>query len=309
MVLTLPLCLALKRCCPNSEIVLIANSYTAPLIENSPAFDRAVFIDSLPDFQSFLEKEKIGVAFFPRPRFKEALAAFKARVPLRVGSAYRAYSVLFNKMIRDHRKNARYHEAEYNVRMLSAVSGTNHSVELVEPVINPKAKESLLGKLELYNVPPNFIVVHPGSGGSAFEFPAERFGEAASEISNSRAIGIVITGASNEADKCQKTADACPEAINLCGKLNLREFFALLSLSKMTISNSTGALHVAAALGKPVVGLYPNSPHLSANRWGPYTSNSRVISPPKWDKNNIDNMTLIRVEDVVAAALELLPKK
>src|SRR5258706_334629 len=109
-----------------------------------------------------------------------------------------------------------------------------------------------------------FIVVHPASGGSAHEWSAKSFGRAAAEIERVSGRRILITGIESEIEQCLRTELECAGAVNLCGRLSLEELIAVVERCDLLLANSTGVLHVAAALGRPVVGLYPNTPHLSA---------------------------------------------
>ncbi len=68
----------------------------------------------------------------------------------------------------------------------------------------------------------------------------------------------------------------------------------------MAVANSTGVLHVAAACGLRVVGLYPASPAISQRRWGPYTAHARVL-----ESTPDDDMTSISVDAALAAVREL----
>jgi len=65
------------------------------------------------------------------------------------------------------------------------------------------------------------------------------------------------------------------------GILSLSELIALIDKADIFIANSTGPLHIAAALGKYIVGFYPNLLVCSAKRWGPYTNKKIVFSPKK----------------------------
>jgi len=74
----------------------------------------------------------------------------------------------------------------------------------------------------------------------------------------------------------------------------------------LLIANSTGVLHIAAALDVPVIGLYPNSPNLNQNRWGPYSKKAVIINPPQSNQSSIrDNMSLINVEDLLKKTSQL----
>ena len=118
---------------------------------------------------------------------------------------------------------------------------------------------------------------------------------------------VVITGTPEESSLCNAVSQNCSNSINLCGIFDLKQLIAIISNAKLLLVNSTGVLHIAAALDVPVLGLYPNSPHISAKRWGPYSKMSRIVSPPiSNDKKLRDNMDLISVEEVVKKGLELL---
>ena len=68
--------------------------------------------------------------------------------------------------------------------------------------------------------------------------------------------------------------------MNLCGRLDLAHLAALLALAPVTVSNSTGPLHLADALGRKVLGLYSRNFYSSPRRWGPYRQPANVMQPP-----------------------------
>ncbi|MBI5326169.1 MAG: glycosyltransferase family 9 protein [Ignavibacteriae bacterium] len=309
MILTLPMCKALKENCPGSQINLIAKRYVEPLVENDLFTDKVLYIDDYEGgIKDILGNNKFDAAFFPRPRFNECLSAFINKIPLRVGTAYRYYSMLFNHKVYDHRKTAEFHEAEYNTRLVESVFGINIKTELVKPYINPdsyKYANDIMIRNGVCNK--NYIIIHPGSGGSAYNWKPENFGKAGKKLHEITGLNIIITGIQKEYGICEIVKQQIKNSVNLCGQFDLRQMISLISDAKLLIANSTGVLHIASALGIPVLGLYPNSAHLSAKRWGPYSMNSKVVSPPKSDnKQSNDNMELIPIEDVVNNALELL---
>lgn len=308
MILTLPLALAIKNELPNSKVTMIAQSYCAPLLENCSALDDLIYIDLLENKAELKGKLKShDAAFFPRPKPEEAFIAFRAGIKLRIGSGYRAYSILFNHRVYDHRKSAKFHEAEYNARLLESALGRKVKTELAKPFISVDSLEKASHLLNNSGIKSgDFFIVHPGSRGSAFDWRSENFGAAANLISLKTGLTAVITGTEPEAAQCGKVLEQCPRAVNLCGKLELREMLALISLARLFAANSTGTLHIAAALGIPALGLYPNTPHISAKRWGPYSKNSITISPPIMEGKNIDDMNGIEVSEFVEAGMRLL---
>jgi len=183
MVLTLPLCKAIKENFPDKELSLIAQKYTEPLLINSPVLDKYFFLNDYENgIHDIFKEQKFHVAFFPRPKFNEAYTAFKNRIPLRIGSGYRIYSFLFNHRVYDHRKTATRHEAEFNVRLLTSITNEQYKTELIRPYINPKTFSKLSNILEAkgFNFKEQYFIIHPGSGGSANEWEPKKFGKAAS---------------------------------------------------------------------------------------------------------------------------------
>jgi len=309
MVLTLPMCLALKRVFLGCEISIIARSYTEPLHINSPAVDNCFYIDKHEGgLDSVLNDNSFDAIYFPRPRYDEALSAFRNKIKYRIASKYRLYSFLFNFRVDDHRKISDYHEAEYNVRMVTKSTGIEAKTELVAPYIDPMQRlkmEKLAIEMDI-DFDKKIVILHPGSGGSARDYPTDKLATTAKILANRNDLNIVITGTKEEAESCDTILERCPKAINLCGKLDLRELIAFLSLTNVLVANSTGVLHIAASMGISVVGLYPNTAHISSKRWGPYTQNAIIISPPTKDVKNVDNMLLISEEDIVKGVENLI---
>lgn len=312
MILTLPMCLALKRLLPGSNITMIANSYTAPLLEKSPAIDDALFADKYKDgIKEIFKGNDFDTVYFPRPRFNEAFAAYLAGVRNRIGTAFRIYSFLFNFKIKGHRKVSEYHEAEYNTRMVESSLGMKVKTELVSPYVDPYLRikmEDLANELGLDPGRKN-IIIHPGSGGSARDYPVEKFAKTAKLLSDKNKYNIIITGSEDEKSSALTIKNICPNCYDLSGKLSLSELIAFLSFCNALVANSTGVLHIAASLGLPVVGLYPNTSYISEKRWGPYTNDSIVLNPPKNDIRNFDNMKKIAELDIVDAVEELLNRE
>jgi heptosyltransferase-3 len=305
MMLTLPMVPALKSINPNAKISIIASGYTRKLLECYPQIDNLFFIEDFSGGIDDIFKEiKFDAVFFPRPKPHEAKASARAGIPLRVGSLYRLYSFYYNHRVGDHRKKGEYHEAEYNCRQISSVTGSDVQTKLVPPEVTDEMLKSLSAK---FGNKDKYFIVHPGSGGSANDWSAENFGKAAKEIYEKYTLIPVVTGLGSEQELCNRAISECSKAVNLCGMLNLEEMIALISKASLFISNSTGVLHIAASLDVPVIGLYPNTSHISARRWGPYSKKRQVVSPTdNTNLNEMDDMSKIEVKDVVLAAERLL---
>ncbi|MCX6155069.1 MAG: glycosyltransferase family 9 protein [Candidatus Kapabacteria bacterium] len=307
MVLTLPMFRAVKQIDSGIHTTLIASAYVSQLVENCDFIDERIYLDSNIRINKILKQIAPDAIFFPRPKYNEALAAFLARVPKRIGSAYRLYSLLFNHRVYSHRKTAQKHEAEYNVELINRFFETNCATELVCPNITPNILCMVDKKIIEKVGASDFIILHPGTGGSAGEWSAENFAYLGQKISNNFSnIKIAVTGSDSDFNKCEIIKKIMPEAISFCSDFKLEELIAFISRSKLLVANSTGVLHLAASLAVPVVGIYPNSSHLSAKRWGPYSINSVTISPPETEEDQKDNLNLVKVDDVYDKVKSLL---
>ncbi len=291
LTLTLPLASEIKRHKPKSLVYFMVNSYTKPLVELNPNIDRIICADelSLPQLIGLFRKERFEYVLHVFPRSKFAWAAYLSNAKNRIGTGYRWYSFLFNKKIFEHRKSGEKHELEYNFGLLKFLDlNVLPNYSTVDFSIHPK-KEDLI-KIEstfrengLNNGKPT-IIIHPGSGGSAIDLPFEKMEQLVKLLAQSLNFNIILTGSKAEKDLCEKL-NVSKNVLNFCGKFNLSELVALISKADLLIANSTGPIHLAAALNKYTVGFYPKFNECSAKRWGPY-SEKKFIFEPELNCNN-----------------------
>jgi ADP-heptose:LPS heptosyltransferase len=114
-----------------------------------------------------------------------------------------------------------------------------------------------------------FVVLIPGSSPRhlAKRWPAHYYGELAGRL-NAAGYLPVLVGVHGEADLGRAIRRICPEALNLIGRTDVAGLAALARAAALTVGNDTGATHVAAAGGNPVVVLFSQAsdPRLCAPR-------------------------------------------
>ncbi len=272
VVLTLPMARAIKKALPNAYVTFLASEYTCPIIERCPDGDEVRTIDSKTSFWKLVQKfRRSDVAFFPSPRFQLALAAFIARVPKRVGTGYRWYSFLFSDKIYEHRKTAKRHEAEYNLRMLASIGISADADEL--PTIKLRSPEMqyvdewIVKQLRTSHA--RFAVLHITSGGSTQPWPVQKFVEVGRGIAERYNMKIVLTGVDADATiiGIALASIGTDRTIPFVGHTIL-ELAALLERASVVITIGTGPGHLAAALGAPTIGIFPLPKAISKERWG-----------------------------------------
>jgi len=113
-----------------------------------------------------------------------------------------------------------------------------------------EAAEKLLAEL---NPAEKIVGFVPGASTPEKRLPVESFAGAARMAQAARAFRAVIVGASNEADLCERLAAEIPGALNLCGKTDVPTLAAVVRRLDLLVSNDTGPMHIAAAVGTKVL--------------------------------------------------------
>jgi ADP-heptose:LPS heptosyltransferase len=294
LIATLPMATAIKQAMPDAHVTFMVRDYTAPLLEIAPDVDDVVIYDPAAkarDKINLFKSIRTDTIFFPVSKFDLAFYAKLAYKPKRVGSVgtgYRFYSMLYTHRVYEHRKKAKRHEAEYNVRMLSEIGIT---AETPLPRLELRAEDlrkaddnivSLFGKQSQ-----KYCVLHVGSGGSSFEWPLERYTEFAAWVAQRLSLPIVLTGLRSERETLLSVSQVMERqgaTVRLFVDKPLLELAGLLSRAELVLASSTGPGHLAAALRTPTLGLFPLIRPLSKARWGfrgEAVSNIEPVQPPK----------------------------
>ena len=288
VILSTPVLTSLKNHYKDVKITMMVRNYTKDIIAGHPDVDEIILIDTpenakVKNLLNKIYKKKYDIAILLHPRFKLSLLLFLARIPIRISTAYRWYSFLFNRKVFEHRKTAEYHELDYNLRMLRVLDipfpdNVNFKFE-----VPTSEKLKITSLLKSYNILKNdkIIILHPGSGGSALDWPIKYYAQLSDCLSQLNNVKIIITGGKNEhyiIDELLKKTNLKP--ITIVGSLTLKQMAALIQRSQLFISNSTGPLHLAVALNTEVISFYcPIIPCLPT-RWGPYNKiHDSVLMP------------------------------
>lgn len=256
-----------------------------------------------------IQEKPVLIVIFYGPAWSY-FAGFIARVFLRlqgknsimVGRYSQWYSFLFlTTGLRQSRSLSEKPELQYNIEMTEfAKNYWQHR----NNQINSHPKYFL--KLDSHQIPSyeklwekiktqfqleskNYVVVHPGMAGSALNWPSHRWNELIQKLIQSHSYDsnfkVVITGTALDQkwlDPLRAQWQHHPQVAWTESALSFDELLLVLNHSQRTYAPSTGVLHLATALGVPVVGIY--SPILSHHprRWGPQapaTQDVQVLLP------------------------------
>lgn len=289
VVLSLPIAGIIKKKFPECRVTFLLREYTKALAEGNPYIDQVLTLKEkngkvlFNENVEMLQQQKFDTSIVVYPTFITSLIIFFSNIKDRIGSGYRWYSFLFNYKIYEHRKYAEKHELEFNVNMLSLIGieadvnreNVKFDISADEPA---KEKALMLLKQKGVDLSKPLIIMHPGTGGSAVDLPLSKFKELTAKITGNYDNKIILTGSLAEKTICEELVIS-GNVINLAGEFDLNGLKALIGFSDIFIANSTGPIHIAAAMGKYVIGFYPKIKACSAERWGPYTSKAIVFTP------------------------------
>lgn len=325
VILTLPLAHILKQRFPDSQITMLIRQYTSELVSDSPDVDQIIYYDQeggLKPFFSLLREiylRRFDTVIHTYPRARVAFLAWLALIPVRVGTGFRYYSVFFNRKVYEHRRGGTHHELEYNLRLIEKlgirVDDADRRPVLPVSRVSVKKVAQMLDDLGLSGNE-KLIILHPGSKGSSKDWPPENFGSLGKRLSEIPGVRIAVTGNSDEEGLVGSVCRSIgAKAVEICGKVGLGDLGALAARASIFVSNSTGPIHIAAAVGTFVIGFYPQIPHMSAKRWGPYTDKKVIFSPKdkpldckkcSKERGGCECMDSIRVDEVFECIKNIL---
>lgn len=203
-----------------------------------------------------------------------AYLCYLAGIPLRLAASIDGPGSLLTTR---HRHPERMmHEVERGLDLVGAVGLHTSDDRLVLRV--PEGARSQVEDLASGRGP--LVIVHPGCSMPARTYPWEMYAQVIDGLIHELAARVVITGVNGE----RRLADAIWSRLNACtraqtrvtaGELEFSAFCALIERADLVVTNNTGPMHVAAALGTPVVALFAltNPPE----QWGPWRAPHRLL--------------------------------
>ena len=169
---------------------------------------------------------------------------------------------------------------------------------------------SIRARLQDHGIGGEYIVVAPGASWRAKCWPPERYGEFCCEFEKDNHMRLIVIHGPGEKSVAEEVVRAAAPARPVVILTTLEELMGLLGHARCVIAADSGPLHLAAALGRPVVGLYgPTDP----KRNGPFVAGAAIIHKARPEeisyKRRSDysaSMLRITVEEVISATDALL---
>ena len=318
LVLTLPVCGRLKQLFPGCRVVLIGRTYTAPVAAACPWVDNFLNLDELVKQPEAAQIETLRayaaaaiIHVFPNKTL--ARLAQKAKIPLRIGTRNRwQHWLTCNRLVALSRRHSPLHEAQLNHKLLQPLGDISEpSLTEMAHLVRLQAHEAvapqLLQLLQQRQPGQLSVILHPRSRGSAREWGLDNFAQLA-RLLHRAGHRVFITGTTAEGEELTSwlQENAAFLAADLTGQLSLPQFIAFIAAADGLVAGSTGPLHLAAALGRHALGLYPPIRPMHPGRWAPLGEHAEYMV---FDKPNCDDCrqqpaacTCIRAIEAAAVA-------
>ena len=269
-VMALPAIDAIRRAMPESFIAVAAVPAVAPLFEE----ETSARLNLVLSVEKKKEPAALGAGAFDAilllpNSFRSAWMARRAAIPERWGYSTHLRSSLLTRSVPP--PSGVLHQSTY---YLDLVRGLGFEAGAAHPSlrITPRTVARAEALLERHGVPSSALLVGfaPGAAyGHAKRWPPSRVAETIARLSRERGVTCLLAGAESDRDAGREIESTLPSdvrAVNLIGRTSLREFAGVLARCAVFVSNDSGAMHLAAAIGVPVVAIF-----------GP--TNERVTAP------------------------------
>ena len=286
--MALPALRAVRSRFSDAEITILARPYVAAIYKNQQVCDNMMFVDDKRDVLEELRAQKFDLALLLQNAFQAAWIAWRAGIPERIGYARDGRSPLLTKALPvPEPDEIPVHEQFYYLELLRRAGWLdtlpNESfIKLNVPEENRRHAEEFFLSV---GTRPDSLRIAIGAGasyGSAKCWPPDRFAELANRLQTESGADVILFGTSSEAPVSSAIAAGMRRSpIDLTGKTPISDLPSLLSQCHLFIGNDSGAMHVAAAVGLPVVAVFgptdpfgtaPVTPRCSIVQEKPYCS-------------------------------------
>jgi heptosyltransferase II len=317
-VLAIPAMKAVREHFRQAEITLLVRPWVAGLFTSAPFIDKVWSQQKPAGLASWtritrdIRAHGFDLALLFPNSFESALMIFLGGVPRRIGYATDGRRLLLTNSIAPG-KDAR-HQTQYYLDLVKTLSASTDRPS-TEIQATSEERNNARKLLSAEGIPTGtaFMVLNPGAAyGSAKRWHEERFADAADGLSCEFHFQVALIGSERERSIAERIRDRMkgPAAI-LNGKTPLETLIGVLAESSLMITNDSGPMHIAAALGVPTVAVFGSTDERVT---GPYGPRTRIVkypvecSPCLLRDCPIDHrcMNGVTVDKVCTAAQELI---
>ena len=273
-----PALAAVRRTFPRAHLSLLVRPWVADLFRGNPAVDELLLYESAGVHRGIpgrlrlareLRRQRFDLAVLFQNAFDAALLAWLARIPERIGFATQGRGFLLTRAVPLSPELRARHQVEYYLGLVRALGWAEAPPEplLVVSSEEQDRADALLREAGCDGTT-SIVALNPGAVyGTAKRWPAERYAALADRLAAEGCRPLLVGAPSDaQATAAVRAASAHPEALaDLTGRTDLKTLAGILRRCGAFVTNDTGAMHVAAAVGTPLVAIFgPTDPTTTA---------------------------------------------
>ena len=288
-VMSIPALREIRRVRPEAEIAVLARPWVADLYAREDFCDRILIYDNAGSHRGLrgkgrlateLARERFDEAILLQNAFDAALLAWLARIPVRIGYARDGRRPLLTCPVPPPKPGEiPPHQRFYYLELLRRAGWIAQIPECADIRLHGVDEAAASGRdlwrtRNLPEVP--WIGVSPGAAyGGAKRWIPENFARAAATLAAELGAHVAVFGSKAEAPLCRSIAEQIgASAVSLAGETTLAEYIDLAATCSLYLTNDSGPMHIAAALGVPTIAIFGATDHIAT---GPSASWAKVI--------------------------------
>lgn len=317
-VLAIPAMVALRAAYSESHLTIAAPASIAPLFgEDTPVAPDAVL--PLASGRAGIDAVRSGqfdaCVLLPNS-FRSAWDARSARIPERWGYRSSGRGWLLTRTVRKPSRREVVHQSDYYRALVTGLglSCDDHAPKISASSTSSEQSDALL-RQHRWPGDARFFAVVPGAAyGQAKQWPADRMAGTVARLVRERGVRCIVLGAASDRPAAraiefwlrEHASHEAPLVLDLTGQTSLGVLIGLLSRAELCVSNDSGGMHVAAALGRPVVAIFGPTDERATRPIGDHTVITQDVfcRPCMLRDCPIDHRCMKRITvDAVAAAV------
>ena len=281
VVLSTPVLSRLREGFPKARITMLVNAGTEEVVQGHPALNELLVVDRGMTYRQWrllghLRRGQFDVVVDLTDGDRSAILGWLSGAPTRVGynSEDRWRGRLYTHIVQADR--FMMHTTQYHLAAVEAL-GLARGTPVPHIIVTRDARHAAQRLLQEVQIDPDrtFVCLHPGARWWFKAWPGQRFAALADRIQTQSGTQALFLGGEQDRQIMEEIARSMTSPCrSLAGKTGLQELAAVLERASLMITNDNGPMHMAAAVGTRVVGLFgPSNPAI----WGPWGMGHRTF--------------------------------
>jgi len=287
LLLNTPAIHALKAAFPHCHIAVLAKKESAEALQGNNDVNEVIIYDEGASggiacawrLFRLINPKKFDTAIISNPKREFHAAMFLCGIERRIGYA-RKWGFLLTHRLKDEKYKAESHEVEYNLALVGLIGAPPASAKIIFP-IEPKDEQEMQKVIAQAGLKggAKIAALHPGSSNPLKRWGDKNFAALAEKIAAQAGLTVALVGGEEEKPSAKAILnESSVPIVDLTGRFSLKSFGAFLKRCEFLVSSDSAPVHIAAAVGAPVIAIFAKGVSgCEPKRWGPYSGKSIII--------------------------------